>query len=84
MLKHTTQLERLWRDGFDDSERRGQYVHVSCSQCEALVINGVACHERGCCNQPVECPECGQTWPDRVSAAACCGDSDQWDEIGSL
>ena len=26
--------------------------HVACSQCEALVINGVATHERGCPNQP--------------------------------
>lgn len=25
-------------------------VHVGCSQCSALVINGLACHETGCPN----------------------------------
>lgn len=47
--------------GFDQSRaipfQRG--AAVACSQCEALVINGVACHERGCPNQPGECQECG-------------------------
>lgn len=32
---------------YDRSERA---YRVRCSQCEALVINGVACHERGCPN----------------------------------
>ncbi len=34
-------------------------AHVGCSQCEALVINGVACHEHGCPNRGGECDECG-------------------------
>jgi hypothetical protein len=32
--------------GFDISEGR----HVRCSQCQAMVINGHACHETGCPN----------------------------------
>lgn len=32
---------------YDRSERA---YRVLCSRCEALVINGVACHERGCPN----------------------------------
>jgi hypothetical protein len=27
-----------------------KYLTVKCDQCEALVINGVACHEAGCPN----------------------------------
>jgi hypothetical protein len=34
-------------------------VRVRCSQCEALVINGVPCHEHGCPNRPPVCRECG-------------------------
>jgi hypothetical protein len=43
--------------GFDESSIRqedGQSdcsVHVRCSQCAALFINGMACHETGCPNQ---------------------------------
>ena len=38
--------------GFDRcGEARSGYVRVGCSQCEALVINGVACHESGCPNE---------------------------------
>lgn len=44
-------LQNLRRAGFDLSYRSaGGGYRVRCSQCEALVINGVACHERGCCN----------------------------------
>jgi hypothetical protein len=32
---------------YDRSERR---YRVRCSQCEAMVINGVACYETGCPN----------------------------------
>lgn len=42
---------RLRRRGFDGT-RSGSYgVKVRCSQCASLIINGVACHERGCLNQ---------------------------------
>lgn len=39
--------------GFDRSEAaEGGYIRVRCSQCAALVVNGVACHETGCPNAP--------------------------------
>jgi hypothetical protein len=45
-------LERIKKEGFDQSYESSDLGHVKvrCSQCEALVINGVACHERGCPN----------------------------------
>ncbi len=48
-----TVLESLRRRGFDRSEydRKNGTHRVRCSQCEALVINGVACHEHGCPNE---------------------------------
>lgn len=44
-----TLVQRLKAKGFDKSYKpRGEpHVHVGCSQCQALVINGVACHEKG-------------------------------------
>lgn len=33
-------------------------ARAKCSQCEALVINGVACHETRCPNQSHECRGC--------------------------
>ena len=47
-------VQRLRDSGFDQSypipfEHRWR---VRCSQCEALVINGVATHETGCMNTP--------------------------------
>lgn len=44
MLRHWKRL------GFDKSYQRGEYVHVGCSECVALVVNGVQCHETGCPN----------------------------------
>lgn len=43
---------RLRRRGFDlTTYNRGTgYYRPQCSQCEALVINGMAAHETGCCN----------------------------------
>jgi hypothetical protein len=38
-------------EGFDKSTREGNRVFVRCSQCEATVINNVACHENGCPNK---------------------------------
>lgn len=50
-------LEQLHAKGFDKSARYGEcwnltdkYIIVDCSQCQALVINGTPCHERGCPN----------------------------------
>jgi hypothetical protein len=44
-------LEILKQQGFDLSYREDEYIHVQCSQCEALVIQGTACHETGCPNK---------------------------------
>lgn len=52
-------LDSLIDRGFDSSYRlerddSGRFtagaVRVKCSQCDALVINGLACHETGCPN----------------------------------
>lgn len=50
---------------------------VYCDSCEATAINGVACHERGCPNKPVECRECGAMHASRDDAAQCCTSFDQ-------
>lgn len=48
-------LEELKELGFDLSSREKleeeTYIHVGCSQCEAVFINGVPCHEHGCPNR---------------------------------
>ena len=63
-------------------------VKVACSQCEALVINGHASHERGCPNIVPVCRECGSLDPERT----CCTFSEEdavedgqarWSETGS-
>jgi hypothetical protein len=44
--------EQLRRRGFDRTRynrSEGTYS-VRCSQCDAKVINGIACHEHGCPN----------------------------------
>lgn len=44
-------LDDLTTRGFDKSYvREDGTIRVRCSQCEALVINGLACHETGCPN----------------------------------
>jgi hypothetical protein len=46
-------LQSLRKRGFDQSyynRSRGSH-RVQCSQCKALVINGMACHETGCTNE---------------------------------
>lgn len=42
---------QLKAKGFDKSWRHRGLVHVQCSQCEAMVIQGVPVHERGCPNE---------------------------------
>ncbi len=51
--------------GFDDSHPSGDGTHVTvaCSQCEALVLNGVALHELGCPNRVHECHSCNTLIP---------------------
>lgn len=38
-------------------------IRVRCSQCEALVVNGVPCHETGCRNATRECCGCTNRIP---------------------
>jgi|GEM_PF-3278882 len=47
-------LQRLRDLGFDESHNVPftSLYRVKCSQCEALTINGIACHEHGCTNKP--------------------------------
>lgn len=53
-------LDELVRLGFDESySTEDTYLKVKCGQCDALVINGVPCHETGCQNKGRECFECG-------------------------
>ena len=59
----TTALRtQLQAQGFDRAyispPREGRGVTARCSQCEASVINGSACHETGCPNQVFECRGC--------------------------
>lgn len=54
-MKHaarTSRLKSLRQLGFDETKRSGQGYRVRCSQCQAMVINGVPTHERGCPNAP--------------------------------
>lgn len=45
-----------WRTGYQ----------VRCEECQALSINGRACHETGCPRMPVECAWCGENYQRRV------------------
>lgn len=63
MTNNTTveTLRELEAHGFDRSaelqDSPGKY-RVRCSECDALVVQGVATHERGCPNRTHECAEC--------------------------
>jgi hypothetical protein len=56
MRTRNTLGRRLRQQGFDLTtyDRATGYYRPRCSQCNALVINGVACHEHGCPNQRKE------------------------------
>ena len=49
---------QTYRDrGFDKTVRVGvKRYYIQCSQCEALVINGIPTHERGCPNSTPPIP----------------------------
>lgn len=51
-MGRVSQIARLRAQGFDRSEAIPFETawKVRCSQCQALVINGVPTHERGCPN----------------------------------
>jgi len=48
-------LQELEKQGFDkcSADEDEDTIRVRCSQCEALVINGMATHEMGCPNKPL-------------------------------
>jgi hypothetical protein len=54
-------LPDLIMQGFDLSRPNpsDNTIRVRCSQCEALVINGVPSHETGCPNRPDAEPDTG-------------------------
>lgn len=60
-------LQHLVELGFDNSTahpaREG--YRVACSQCAAVVVNGVPSHERGCRNAVHECAGCDVLIPAR-------------------
>ncbi len=67
-------LNQLRRLGFDLSYNilfTSQY-RVLCSQCEALVINGVPTHEHGCTNARHECKGCSTLVPANAKYCSDC------------
>jgi hypothetical protein len=60
-----TKLDLFVALGFDSSELAKGFVRVRCSQCESLVINGIATHEHGCPNATHECNGCNELIPMR-------------------
>jgi len=48
--KRQRQYNSLVRLGFTPKHWTGNGYRVSCTQCQALCINGVATHEQGCPN----------------------------------
>jgi hypothetical protein len=47
--------------GFDESYIKDKFVKIKCSQCNALVLQGIACHEDHCPNTKYRCRGC-YTW----------------------
>ncbi len=74
-------LDGLHDRGFDQSRRAGWTIRAGrrmstyrpgCSQCQVLVINGVACHESGCAHQVHECRSCSTEVPSGVRYCSDC------------
>ena len=64
---------RLLARGFDlTCISRASGIRVRCSQCEALVINGIATHETGCPNAMHECKSCNELIPQHQRYCADC------------
>lgn len=54
-MSKKSKVQQLRDQGFDRAEYLGNRTwRPRCSQCEVLVINGIACHETGCPNQRKE------------------------------
>lgn len=74
-------MDRLAGRGFDNCRADGNgAIRVGCSQCESLVINGVACHETGCPNIVRDCRECGNPDPN----GDCCAPDAGWDDADGM
>lgn len=60
-------LQRLRALGFAESRHIPftRMYHMRCAACEALVINGVPTHERGCLEATHECAGCNELIPTR-------------------
>ncbi len=74
-IERKRQLQGLAAHGFDQCRmtlNRPATIRVSCSQCEALVINGIACHETGCPNATHECKGCNEQIPIRQTYCQDC------------
>jgi hypothetical protein len=67
-------IENLTARGFDLSYPTRAHVTVrpKCSQCEAVVVNGTACHEHGCPNAKHECSGCNELLPRNVKYCQDC------------
>lgn len=76
-MANSRRLQGLIDAGFDLTTQHGAYLRPRCSQCEVLVISGVACHEAGCPNIGHNCPECGSLHRSMELAAQCCQPVDQ-------
>jgi len=73
MANLAERLMNLSGRGFDECTAiRGGMVRVGCSQCAALVINGLPSHESGCPNETRECAECGIRIPKRQRVCEDC------------
>lgn len=68
VARRPSRLARLQALGFDNSKVVPFTSHwrVSCSQCEAVVINGTPTHETGCPNAVHECDGCNALVPVNV------------------
>jgi hypothetical protein len=73
--KQTALVAEMEAHGFDRSYATGRDgVRVRCSQCEALVISGVATHETGCPNTKDRCKECDALIPRRHRLCESCAE----------
>lgn len=64
-MARSNYLANLRARGFDLSTYRALKYYPRCSQCQATVINGTACHETGCSNARHECKGCTELIPVR-------------------
>ena len=72
-IKDLALLAHVHAYGFDASTRSTTGgVHLRCSQCQALAINGIGTHEHGCPHAVHVCKGCNALVPVRVRYCAEC------------